>query len=180
MFNISIIIPLSPPSTEDLHENLTALKTFIQKYIRYEGYTVVIKQTKQDCNDETFKITLICNHSHKSHTSTATQHLNTKLQSIECLFQCYRVKRFNGKDMWELHVTHSGHNHAEFYNSAAHAIHHINDHTDSQMAEIKHGICAGLHTNQILSQMHIHDSDILLESIEIQNMKSILHWYNLD
>ena len=76
--------------------------------------------------------------------------------------------------MWELHVTHSGHNHAESYNPAAHATHCVDNCTDGQMAEIKCGICAGFHTNQILSQMHIHDPDILLELIEIQNVKSML------
>ena len=127
-----------------------------------------------------FKITLICNCGHKLHTSTTTQCLNIKLQSIECLFQCYEVKRFNGKDVWKFHITHLGHNHAEFYNSAAHATHHINDCINGWMAKIKHGIHAGLHTNQILSQMHIYDLNILLKLIEIQNVKSILHWYNLD
>ena len=172
-------MPLSPPSTEDLHEDLTVLKTFIQKHTRHEDYTVITKWTKQDCNDETFKITLICDCGHKPHTSTATQRLNTKSQSIRCPFQCYGVKRFNGKDVWELHVTHSGHNHAKSYSSAAHATHCVDDHTNGWMAEIKHGIRAGLHTNQILSQMCIHDPDILLEPIDIQNVKSMLRWYDL-
>ena len=114
-----------------------------------------------------FKITFICKCGCKSYTSTATQCLNIKLQSIECLFQCYEIKRFKGKDVWKLHITHSGYNYTEFYNFATYATHHIDNHTDGWMAEIKHNICAGFYTNQILSQMHIHDFNILFKLIKI-------------
>ena len=180
MFDISIIMPLSPLSTENLHKNLTALKAFIQKHIRHKGYMIVIKWIKQNHNSKTFKITLIYDCGHKLHTSTAIQYLNIKSQSIECPFQCYKIKRFNKKDVWELHVTHSGYNYAKFYNPAAHATHCVDNYTDEQMAEIKCGIHTGLHINQILSQMCIHNSDILFKPIKIQNTKSMLHWYNLN
>ena len=81
--------------------------------------------------------------------------------------------------MWKLHITHLSHNYTKFYNSATYATHHIDNCTDEQMAEIKHSIHAELYANQIFSQMHIYDSNILLRPINIQNVKFILHQYNL-
>ena len=48
------------------------------------------------------------------------------------------------------------------------------------MAEIQCGYCAGLLSNQILSQMHIDNPDILFGPYEIYNAKASINHKNLD